>query len=108
MSTPTTPPTPRKIEWAGPEGYVVWTDEDGTHLRAPGGHALEMPDIERLVGLWQYARQQAESGAVPAPKSPTREEARADGYRRTEEYAARRALKAIKREFDPLETDTPF
>lgn len=93
--------TPRRIEWAGPEGYVVWSDEDGTHLRAPGGHALEMPDVERLFSLWQDARAATTADRIPAPKPPSREEAIADGYRRTEEYAVRRAVKAIEREFTP-------
>lgn len=100
--------TPRRIEWAGPEGYVVWSDEDGTHLRAPGGHALEMPDVERLFSLWQDARAATTSDRIPAPKPPTREEARQDGYRRAEEYAVRRAVKAIEREFTPDTIAAPF
>jgi hypothetical protein len=103
----TNTPTPRRIEWTGPEGWTVWSDEDGTHLRAPGGHGLEMPDVERLFSLWEHARGYAEAGTIPAPKPPSREEARADGYRRTEEYAARRAVKAIEREFTP-DTIAPF
>lgn len=99
--------TPRRIEWAGPEGYVVWSDEDGTHLRAPGGHALEMPDVERLFSLWSHAREATAADRIPAPKPPTREQIREDGYRRTEEHAARRAVKAIEREFTP-DAITPF
>ena len=97
----TNTPTPRRIEWAGPEGWTVWTDEDGTHLRASGGHALEMPDVERLFSLWQHAREVTTADHIPAPKPPSREEVRADGHRRAEEYVARRAVKAIEREFTP-------
>ena len=102
MSTP----TPRRIEWAGPEGFAIWTDEDGTHLRAPGGHALEMPDVERLLNLWILARDAAKTGTIPAPKPPTRDEMRSWGTDRAEEYARRRAVRAIESEFTT--TDAPF
>lgn len=100
-------PTPRRIEWAGPEGYVVWTDEDGTHLRAPGGHALEQPDVERLFSLWSHARATSEAGHVPAPKPPTREEMRDWSSARAEEYAKRRAVRALEAEFTH-DTVAPF
>lgn len=96
--------TPRRIEWAGPEGYTVWTDEDGTHLRSPGGHALEMPDVERLVALWQHAKRQTESGAIPAPKPPSRDEMRGWSTQYAEENAERRAVRAVQAEF----TTSPF
>ena len=99
--------TPRRIEWSGPEGYVVWTDEDGTHLRAPGGHALEQPDVERLFTIWQDARAMASNDHIPAPKPPTREQIREDGYLRADEYAKRRAIRAVEAEFNPP-TVAPF
>ncbi|HEX6513945.1 MAG TPA: hypothetical protein VF049_00075 [Nocardioidaceae bacterium] len=101
-------PTPRRIEWAGPEGWTVWTDEDGTHIRTARGESMEMPDVERLFSLWQHVRATTSADHIPAPKPLTREEARADGYRRTEEYAARRAVKAIEREFNDTDTAAPF
>ena len=94
-------PTPRRVEWAGPESFTVWTDEDGTHLRAPGGHALEQPDVERLFALWQHARAMAEADHIPAPTPPTPEEIRRDGYLRADEYAKRRAIRAVEAEFNP-------
>ena len=101
-------PTPRRVEWSGPEGYTVWTDEDGTHLRAPrADHALEQPDVERLFSLWQHARAVAESDRIPAPMPPTREQIREDGFRRADEYAARRAIRAVEAEFNPP-TAAPF
>lgn len=32
--------TPRRIEWAGPEGWTVWADEDGVHIKSASGSAL--------------------------------------------------------------------
>lgn len=100
-------PTPRRVEWTGPEGYTVWTDEDGTHLRAPGGHALEMPDVERLFSIWQHARAAADGGHIPAPKPPTRDEIRAMGADRAARYAARCAVRALEAEFATTD-DAPF
>jgi len=39
-------PRPRRIEWSGPENWTVWADEDGCHIRAAGGSALEQCDVE--------------------------------------------------------------
>lgn len=99
--------TPRKIEWAAPEGWTVWADEDGVHLRSRGGDAMEMPDVKRLFDLWSEACSAVSPGGqIPAPKPPTREEMRAWGSDRAEQHAARRAVRAIEAEFDT--TDTPF
>lgn len=93
--------TPRKIEWTGPEGWTVWADEDGVHLRAPHGDALEMPDVARLLDLWEEARAAVSPGGqIPAPKPPTREQMRDWGSHRAEEYAKRRAIRAVEAEFD--------
>lgn len=101
-------PTPRRIEWTGPEGWTVWADEDGVHVRASGGGALEMPDVERLFRLWSNAcAAVSPGGVIPAPKVPTREEIRADGMWRAEEYAKRRAIRAVEAEFNPP-TTAPF
>lgn len=99
---------PRKIEWAGPEGWTVWADEDGVHLRSRRGDALEMPDVARLLDLWEEARACVlPGGKIPAPKPPSREELRHLGTDRAEEYARRRAVRAIESEFAPTDT-TPF
>ena len=103
MSTP----TPRRVEWSGPEGWTIWADEDGVHLRSARGDCLEMPDVERLFSLWQNARAMAEANYIPAPKPPTREEMASWTTGRAEEYAKRRALRAIAAEFDPP-TSAPF
>ena len=99
-------PKPRRIEWSGPESWTVWADEDGVHVRSARGDCLEMPDVERLFSLWQHARAMTEADYIPAPKPPTREEMRAAGYWRAEEHAKRRALRALKSEFDT--PDAPF
>ena len=103
----TTKPTPRRVEWTGPESWTVWTDEDGTHIRSARGDSLEMPDVERLFSLWQYARTVAADDHTPAPQPPTREEMRAWGTDRAEEYAKRRAIRAVEAEFAPP-TSAPF
>lgn len=92
--------TPRRIEWSGPEGWTVWTDEDGTHVRSPKGDALEMPSFKRLMETWKLAQGHAATGAVPAPQVPTREQIREDSYARADEYAKRRAIRAVEAEFD--------
>lgn len=99
-------PIPRRVEWAGPEGWTVWADEDGVHLRCPKGSGLEMPDVERLFSLWQEARMSATSGRIAAPRPPTRGEG-SHLHPWREEYAEKRAIRAIKAEFDTDPT-TPF
>lgn len=101
-------PTPRRIEWAGPESWTVWADEDGCHLRAPKGQCLEMPDVERLFRLWSHARAMTEADRIPAPKPMTREEARAANLAHAEEYAMRRAIRAVEAEFNPPPANAPF
>lgn len=99
--------TPRRIEWSGPEGWTVWADEDGVHVRSARGDALEMPDVERLFSLWQEAREATRSDRIAAPKPPSRDEIRAMGGYRAEEYAKRRAIRALEAEFTP-DTTAPF
>ena len=99
-------PTTRRIEWAGPEGWTIFADEDGAHLRAHGGASLEMPDVECLFKIWDHARRAIEQGTVSAPKPPTREEIRAMSSDQAARYAAKRAHDAIEREFNP--PDMPF
>lgn len=102
----TNTPPPRRIEWAGPEGWTVWADEDGCHVRAANGQTLEMPDVERLFSLWAHARAMTEADSIPAPKVPTREQMREERYRRADEYAKLRAVRAVEAEFKS--TDAPF
>jgi len=104
----TNTPTPRRIEWAGPDGSSVFTDEDGVHIRTGDGRAMEMPDVERLFSLWTHVRAMVDADHIPAPKLPTREEIRAGGYQRIEEQAARRAVRAVELAFHPDATGPAF
>ena len=99
--------TPRKIEWAAPEGWTVWADEDGVHLRSRSGDGLEMPDVSNLFRLWSEACVAVSPGGqIDPPKPPTREQVRAMSSERAAHYAAKRAVRAIEAEFDT--TDAPF
>lgn len=100
-------PTPRRIEWSGPERWTVWADEDGVHVRSARGDSLEMPDVERLFALWQHAREVTAADHVLAPKPPTRDEIRSMTSACAEEYARRRAVRAVEAEFTP-DTSSPF
>lgn len=100
--------TPRRIEWTGPEGFTLWADEDGVHLRSRSGDGLEPCDLSRLLDLIAEARAQVASGHIPAPKPPTKEEARAMYGADRESYMAKRAQKAIAREFAPDSDVAPF
>lgn len=102
------PPTPRRIEWRGPENWTVWSDEDGTHLKSARGDCLEMPDVERLIALWTQAREMTVGNAIPAPRPLTREEARQMFPHQADARAARRAIKAVKEALDNDTDDQPF
>jgi len=99
--------TPHKIEYRGPEGWTVWTDEDGVHVRTPKGDGLEAPDLARLIELVYAAREHHTSGTVPAPQPPSREERLAMSTSRLAEYHAKRASRLVYDALAP-ETDIPF
>ena len=97
MSTP----NPRRVEWAGPESWTIWADEDGVHIRSSGGNSLEQCDVERLFEIWQAARDAKAVDHIPAPKPMTPEELAADCARRGDEQAMKRVMRAVQAEFDP-------
>ena len=97
--------TPHRIEWTGPEGWTVWADEDGVHLRSRTGDALEACDVTRLMDLVTEARAQVTNDRIEAPKPLTKEQARAKFSYDSEAYIAKRAQRAIVREFAP-DSDT--
>lgn len=103
-----TTPTPRRIEWAGPEGWTVWADEDGVHLRTPKGDSLECPSVDLLIDLINTARSQVVADHVPAPKPPTREEMRHQSMQRNDQYTLRRAWNALRAELAPDLDAPPF
>lgn len=100
--------TPTRIEYRGPEGWIVWTDEDGVHLRAPRAGSLESPDVERLMRLIVEARAQRDTGIIPAPKPPTRAEIASMNSDLMAEFHAKRAAKTVYDALAPdTDTDTP-
>lgn len=102
-----TNPIPRRVEWRGPESWLVWADEDGVHVRSARGDALEMPDVQRLFDLWTHARAATTAGEVPAPRPLTAAERMTDRIRHDLEFIQRRAVRAVAAEFDPS-TDASF
>lgn len=99
--------TPRRVEYTGPEGWTVWMDEDGTHLRSRSGDTLEAPDVMKLITLVHEVREHHSAGAIPAPKPPTSEEVRAMYPIERQEYDAKSAAKATYRALSPHD-DQPF
>ena len=102
---------PRRVEYAGPESWTVWTDEDGVHLRSPKGECLESGDVQRLITLITEANLQHTAGEIPAPRPPSAEErnARYGRYgRERDEYEAKRAARAVYGVLAPTTTDQPF
>lgn len=100
----TTPITPRRIEWQGPESFTVILDEDGVQLHGKGG--LEEPDLNRLLDVIAEAKRARDAQSSPIPLPPTREQR---AYY-PPAYTARRVQRvisdALNAEFNP--TDTPF
>lgn len=99
---------PRRIEYMGPEGWTVWGDEDGVHVRTPKGDALEAADLTDLISLVIEVRDQFETGAIPVPAPPTPEERRRMLGEQRERYEAKRASRAVYRALAPTASDQPF
>lgn len=92
---------PRRVEWSGPEGWTVWADEDGVHLRSARGDALEQPDVLALIALYQTVRSQVCERSIPAPRPPTREEAARWHELHQRERVAREAARAVAKVINP-------
>lgn len=104
----TSPTTPTTMTWRR-DGYDVWCDEDGVHLRihpsVTGARGFEMPEAMALVELYSQVLAQYKAGApFGKPVPPTREQ----HIHYPESYTARRVervvTKAIRDEF----SDLPF
>ena len=91
--------TPDYITFRGPQGWTVRIDEDGVNLH-PSGTALEQPEVERLVAILNAAIAMRADGTVPIPAQPTPEEARQMYASARTQENARRAIRAIKAEFN--------
>ena len=101
------PDTPRRVEWRGPEGWTIWADEDGVHLKSASGDCLEQPDVLELIGLYHGVRDQVERHAIPSPTPPTREQVRAYMHADQARYLARRAGRAVADILNPA-AEQPF
>lgn len=98
---------PRRIEYSGPEGWTVWGDEDGVHVRTPKGDALESGDLTALISLVTEVRGQFYSATIPVPAPPTPEQCRQMFGEQREQYEAKRASRAVYRALAPS-SDQPF
>lgn len=103
-------PTPRRIEWTAPEGWTIWADEDGVHIRTPNGDCLEAPDVRRLIDLYNAIRDATTSGTIPAPMPPTKEQIESMRYDSRALRMAKRAARAVRAELLDENSDTvaPF
>ncbi len=99
--------TPRRIEYAGPEGWTVWGDEDGVHVRTPKGDALEAPDLQRLIDLVTEVRGHFATGTIPTPAPIAPEDRVRMLSAHREQYEAKRAARAVYEVLAPT-TDAPF
>ncbi|MBB1512009.1 hypothetical protein H5399_05240 [Tessaracoccus sp. MC1627] len=96
---------PATITYQGPEATAVRVTEDGPMLMVDGKTVLEWGDLQRLVTVITAAGEAWTSGTAPMPTPPTPEEARELYAYRNDSYMAKRAQRAIAREFkaDPDE-----
>ena len=91
--------TPDYIIFRGPLGWTVRIDEDGVSLH-PSGRALEQSEVERLIAIVTTAIAMRADGTAPIPAPPTQEEARQMYAAERTQENARRAIRAIKAEFN--------
>ena len=96
-------PSPTHMEWRR-EGYIVWADEDGVHLKTPGA-GFEMPEAMALVELYGQVLAQYKAG-VPfrRPVPPTRDQR----IHYPGSYTARRAERAVTEAIRAEFSDLPF
>lgn len=87
---------PTRVEYAGPEGTRVWADEDGVHAKFPNGFSLEMPDMRRLIALFEKVSVAWESDKSLQPRPPSKAEIAEAGYFEARDYGLRAAERAVK------------
>ena len=97
--------TPDYIIFRAPQGWTVRIDEDGVCL-FPSDRALEQSEVERLLTIVNTAIAMRADGTVPIPAAPTPEEARQMYASERTQENARRAIRAIKAEFN--DGEAPF
>ena len=99
--------TPYRIEYRAPEGWTVWGDEDGVHVRTPKGDGLESGDLTALIALVDEVRAQFDSATIPAPAPPTADDLRRMFGEDREKYQAKRAARTVYQALAPT-ADAPF
>ena len=98
---------PCEILFRGPETTDVRIREDGPELIVGGKGVLEWGDLQRLVEVIHAAAAAWEAGQVATPVPPSREEARWLYGDEREAYMAKRAQRAIAKEF-AVDAEAPF
>lgn len=97
--------TPTLMTWRR-DGYEVWCDEDGVHLRVSANRSFEMPEAMVLVELYREVLAQFRAGEPFGKPTPP---ARGQLATYPEGYIARRLQHAVNRAIDAeFGTDTPF
>ena len=101
-------PNPDRMTWQR-DGYTIWADEDGVHMRVTA-RSFEMPDAIHLMELYQQilgAFREGKPFGKPTP--PTRDELRHYPGSYMADRAKRAAAQAIDAELDPQPAaDLPF
>lgn len=92
--------TPTYVDFRAAEGWLIRIDEDGVQIRTPKGDAIEQVDAQALVDLFLEVVAMRAAGTVPVPAPPTRDQLNAMSRPFRDSYAARRAVRAIEREFN--------
>lgn len=92
---------PYEVLFRGPETTDVRIREDGPELIVGGRGVLEWGDLQRLVEVIHAAAAAWEAGQVPVPAPPSREDSRRFYGEQREAWMAKRAQRAIAREFAP-------
>ena len=97
---------PRRIEWRAPEGWTVWADEDGVHLRSVSGDLMEQPDVLNLIKLYEAVRAQIANDRIYRPEAPTQAQLRAMEPSQRAAHFSRIAARAVAEAINP--TTVPF
>lgn len=90
---------PTTVTFRGPERSAIVIDEDGPRLTVDGKSVMEWASLQKLVQIIAAAGEAWQAGQVATPVPPSREEARWLFGDDREAYMARRAQRAIAKEF---------
>ena len=101
---------PATITFKGPERSFIVIDEDGPRLVVDGKSVMDWPSLQKLAQIITAAGDAWQTGQVATPVPPSSEEARWLYGDEREAYMAKRAQRAIAKEFAPAVDDeaVPF